>query len=68
MDQITNRDYKEQLDALHRAGLTSSEIHRLCRFRQFFRIEEADRSPAEVARLRFVRWLVEQGRLSEQTG
>lgn len=63
MDQL---NYKEKLEALRRNGFTDLEIGRLSHFRQRYNVNQLDRSPAELAHLKFVRWLVERGRLTEQ--
>ena len=56
---------KEELDLLHRAGFTFSEITRLYQLRRTYVQHELDWAPADLARLRFVRWLVENGRLTD---
>ena len=62
MEQL---NYKEELDLLHEAGFTFTEISRLYQLRRAYVQHERDWTPAELARLRFVRWLVETGRLTE---
>ncbi|HEV2581678.1 MAG TPA: hypothetical protein VGT44_12565 [Ktedonobacteraceae bacterium] len=59
-------DYKTELDRLHAAGFTTREIARLYQFRRMHVANELDRAPVDLARLRFVRWLVENGRLTDQ--
>ncbi|HXX78598.1 MAG TPA: hypothetical protein VEI53_08915 [Ktedonobacteraceae bacterium] len=59
-------DYKESLEALRRAGLTSLEITRLSQLRQMYMANELDQAPADLARLKFVRWLVVHGKLTDQ--
>jgi hypothetical protein len=63
MDQI---NYKEGLETLRRAGFTTLEIHRLYRFRQAYVENKMDQAPADLARLQFIRWLVENGKLTDQ--
>ncbi len=63
MDQS---NYKEKLEALRRNGLTDLEISRLSHLRQHYEVSPIDRSPADLAHLKFARWLVEHGRLTEQ--
>jgi hypothetical protein len=62
MDQL---NYKEKLEALRRSGFSDLEISRLYRFRQQYEASPLDRSPADLAHLKFVRWLVEHGQMSE---
>lgn len=61
-------NYKEELENLCRAGFTQGEIVRLSRFRQMYHMHkrEEDQPQIDLSRLRFVRWLVEHGKLSEQ--
>ena len=59
-------NYNEALQVLRRAGLTTSEIHRLCGFCQKYTVSEMDRAPMDRRRLEFVRWLVATHRLSDQ--
>jgi len=63
---MEHMDYKEELDSLRGAGLTTREISRLYQFRRIYIKNELDRAPADLARLRFIRWLVENGKLTEQ--
>jgi hypothetical protein len=58
-------NYKEELDLLREGGFTFTEITRLYQLRRAYVQHELDWAPADLARLRFVRWLVENGRLSE---
>ena len=57
--------YQEDLDLLRGAGFTFQEITRLYQVRRAYLQHELDWAPAELARLRFARWLVQNGRLSE---
>ena len=61
-------NYKEELEILCRAGFTREEIGRLSRFRQAYGMHKRgeDLSDVDLSRLRFIRWLVEHGKLSEQ--
>ena len=59
-------NYKEGLEALYRAGFKTSEITQLAELRRTYLAGEMDRAPEDMARLRFARWLVANGRLSEQ--
>jgi hypothetical protein len=59
-------DYKERLEALRRAGFTTLEITRLYKFRRAYIANELDQAPADLARLQFVRWLVVNGKLTDQ--
>ena len=59
-------NYKEGLEALYRAGFTTLEVVRLAELRRTYLAGELDQAPEDLARLRFARWLVANGRLSEQ--
>jgi hypothetical protein len=63
-------NYKEELETLCRAGFTREEILRLSRFRQTYHMYkwEEDQPQIDLSHLRFIRWLVEHGKLSEQLG
>ncbi len=52
---------------LRQIGFSESEIDRLCRLRQKYQPTVQDRLVLEpdMAHLRFLRWLVSQGRLME---
>jgi len=63
MDRL---NFKEELAALHRVGFTTTEIKRLCLFRRAFIENGQDKAPGDLAHLRFIRWLVEKGKLTEQ--
>jgi len=63
MNQIND---KEAFDMLHKAGFTELEIKRLTRLRREYKISEMDQAPLDYARLRFARWLVATGRLTDQ--
>jgi hypothetical protein len=58
-------NYKEGLEALYRAGFTRAEIVRLADVRRLYLAGERD-PPADLARLRFIRWLVANGWLTDQ--
>lgn len=57
--------YREDLDLLRGGDFTFQEITRLSQVRRAYVRHELDWTPAELARLRFVRWLVQNGRLSD---
>ncbi len=59
-------DYKERLEALRRAGFTTLEIERLYQFRRAYVENEMDQAPADLSRLQFIRWLVVNGKLTDQ--
>jgi hypothetical protein len=59
-------NYKEGLEALYRAGFKTVEITRLAELRRTYQAGEMDQAPEDLARLRFIRWLVANGRLSDQ--
>ena len=52
--------------ALRRRGFTAQEAGRLVALRRRYERRVAREAPAAPPRWRFVRWLVEQGRLSDQ--
>lgn len=59
-------NYKKGLDALKRVGFTTTEIKHLCRFRGAHIGNEQEPTPADLARLHFIRWLVVKGKLTDQ--
>jgi hypothetical protein len=59
-------DYKEWLEALRRAGFTTLEINRLYQFRRTYVENEMDQAPVDLSRLQFIRWLVVNGKLTDQ--
>ena len=59
-------NYREALQVLRRAGLTTREIDRLCGFCRKYTASEVDRAAMDRRHLEFVRWLVANHRLSEQ--
>ena len=63
MDQM---DYKERLEILRRAGFTAHEVKRLCVIRRMYVENEQDQAPTNLSHLHFIRWLVKNGRLTEQ--
>ncbi len=62
MEQL---NYMEELDFLRGAGFTFTEITRLYQLRRTYVKDELDWAPADLARLRFVRWLVQTGKLTD---
>lgn len=69
MYQFSSRRTQNQEDRLllQQKGFSESEIDRLCRLRQKYQPTIQDRLVLEpdVAHLRFLRWLIHQGRLME---
>ncbi len=59
-------NYKEAFEMLRREGFTESEIARLIALRRDYGENEMDRSPADLCRLEFVRWLIATGKLTDQ--
>lgn len=57
---------EEAFDVLRQAGFTRSQINRFIQLRQDYATSELDRLPLDYTRLRFVRWLVATGRLTDQ--
>jgi hypothetical protein len=62
MEQLDGQD---RLLALRRAGVTEREIQRLCRFRRTYTASLFDWPTDDLARLRFIRWLVVNKRLTD---
>jgi hypothetical protein len=58
--------YRADSNRLRQAGLSEPEISRLEHFRQRYAAEQDKLDDAAFRRLRFVRWLVETGKLTEQ--
>ena len=58
-------NYKEELDFLRGAGFTFTEITHLYQLRRIYVKGELDQAPADLARLRFARWLVQNGKLKD---
>jgi hypothetical protein len=63
MNQMSD---EEAFDMLRSAGFTMPEIDRLTRLRRNYRVGELDQAHPNQARLEFVRWLVQNGRLTDQ--
>jgi hypothetical protein len=59
-------NYKDALQVLRRAGLTTSQIDRLCGFCRKYTASEMDQAAIDQRRLEFARWLVTTHRLSDQ--
>lgn len=66
MDQRRDASSEEGVETLRKAGLTPWEIKRLACFRRTFRHSEMDLAPLDPAHLRFIRWLVAHGKLTDQ--
>lgn len=59
-------NYKEGLEALLRSGLTMAQVTRLAELRRRHLQGEQDLAPTDLARLRFIRWMVANGKLTDQ--
>lgn len=59
-------DHKEAQSMLHKAGFTAQEIQKLTRLRQRHLQENPWLTQAAHRRLEFVRWLVANGKLSDE--
>jgi hypothetical protein len=57
---------KEEIDALRQAGFTELTISRLIQLRRGYMTNELDQVPLDYAHLRFARWLVMTGRLTDE--
>ncbi len=58
--------YTEDHDMLQKVGFTEVEVHRLSELRRNLAAERKHLNLVEYRRLRFVRWLVQTGKLTEQ--
>ena len=59
-------DRKEDREILRRGGFAESEMKRLSQLRKDHKEREKLQALADYRRLEFVRWLVDNGKLSEQ--
>ena len=59
-------DRKEDREILRRGGFAESEMKRLSQLRKDHKEQEKLQALADYRRLEFVRWLVDNGKLSEQ--
>lgn len=59
-------DGKEGCDVLLQRGFTPTEIDRLCKLRRVHMEEIKRETSTEQRRLEFVRWLVANGKLTDQ--
>jgi hypothetical protein len=59
---------QEAYEQLQRAGFTGAQVYWLLRLREQYIAQQAKRQAvATFAHLRFIRWLLRTGRLTEQT-
>lgn len=63
MKQMT---YQEAFETLRKAGFAGPAIDRLYRLCQTYGTSELDQAPLDTHRLKFIRWLVATGRLTDQ--
>lgn len=58
----------DNLVVLRQAGFSEQEIDRLCRFRRAYKPNknEQDQAPLDQTHLLFIRWLVQQGKISDE--
>jgi len=66
MNPMHQQHDEEALRALRKAGFTAVEIERLIQLRRDYGTSPLDQPALDYARLRFVRWLVTTGRLTDQ--
>jgi hypothetical protein len=59
-------DDTKTLEMLRQAGFTTSESERLCLLRKRYMKQEHELDCEDLSRLKFVRWLVTTGKLTEQ--
>ena len=59
-------DCKDDREILRKGGFADGEVQRLSKLRQDYTEREALQERTDRRRLEFVRWLVTNGRLSEQ--
>jgi hypothetical protein len=60
-------DQKQGLEALRRAGFTAFQIEQLCQLRRTYEGNALDQAAVDLSRLKFIRWLIAHGRLSDHT-
>lgn len=59
-------DRKDDREILRKGGFAEGEVQRLSKLRQDYAERERLREVVDTRRLEFIRWLVTNGRLSEQ--
>ncbi|HLI68326.1 MAG TPA: hypothetical protein VKV19_01090 [Ktedonobacteraceae bacterium] len=59
-------DRKDDREILRKGGFAEGEVQRLSKLRQDYAERERLREVVDKRRLEFIRWLVTNGRLSEQ--
>lgn len=59
-------DRKDDREILRKSGFAEGEMQRLSKLRQEYTDQAKSQALADHRRLEFVRWLVTNGRLSEQ--
>ncbi|MEO7021902.1 MAG: hypothetical protein ABI234_17245 [Ktedonobacteraceae bacterium] len=59
-------DHKDDREILRKGGFAEGEMQRLSKLRQDYTEREKSQALADHRRLEFVRWLVTNGKLSEQ--
>jgi hypothetical protein len=60
-------NHDEAVARLQRSGFSTQAIHRLCGLRRAYTDKgEMDQAPLDLRRLRFVRWLVQTGKLTDR--
>jgi hypothetical protein len=59
-------DDRDALELLHHAGFTEIESDRLCKLRKRCAKQEENYPLRDLSRLKFVRWLVATGKLTDQ--
>ena len=60
------KDDTKALELLRQAGFTTTECDRLCLLRRRYMKQEKEQTSADLSRLKFVRWLVATGKLTDQ--
>lgn len=66
-EEVKNHnDDTDALELLRQVGFTRAELDQLCLLRRRYLAREKDRASADASRLKFVRWLVETGKLTDQ--
>lgn len=59
-------DDTKTLEMLRQAGFTTSESERLCLLRKRYMQQENEQACEDLSRLKFVRWLVITGKLTDR--
>lgn len=59
-------EYQQAFAVLRKAGCTTIEMELFIHLRQTYQPTEKDQAPLDYRHLEFLRWLIAQGKLTEQ--